>query len=122
MDDKFVETALLYDFYGKVLTPRQQEIIDLYYMKDYSLAEIGELLDISRQAVHDNLKRAKKQLSVMEEGLGLVDRFQRDREEWSKVLDRLDGVIDALETERKGKSLTRELRDIREFIRLAMGG
>jgi len=122
MDDKFVEAALLYDFYGKVLTPRQQEIIDLYYMKDYSLAEIGELLDISRQAVHDNLKRAKKQLSVMEEGLGLVDRFQRDREEWSKVLDRLDGVIDALETERKGKSLTRELRDIREFIRLAMGG
>ena len=99
MDVKFVEMALLYDFYGSVLTLRQQEIIDLYYMKDYSLAEIGELLGISRQAVHDNLKRAKKQLYGMEDSLGLVKRFHRDRKEWSVVLDRIAGVIDALEAE-----------------------
>ncbi len=122
MDVKFVEMALLYDFYGSVLTLRQQEIIDLYYMKDYSLAEIGELLGISRQAVHDNLKRAKKQLYGMEDSLGLVKRFHRDRKEWSVVLDRIAGVIDALEAEGGKDKLMAELREIMEFITQATGG
>ena len=122
MNDKFVEMALLYDFYGKILTDRQREIVDLYYMKDYSLGEIGELLKISRQAVHDNLKRAEKQLEGMEERLELIKRFQIDRQERSQIVKRLDEVIKVIDTENSNHGAVKELREIREYIRLAMGG
>ena len=122
MNEEFVEMALLYDFYGGILTPRQQEIMDLYYMKDYSLGEIGELLSTSRQAVFDNLKRAKTQLRDMEERLGLVKRFRTDSEKKTKVLENLDGIIKALEREQGKEEIIGKLREIREFIQTATGG
>ena len=122
MNEEFVEMALLYDFYGGILTPRQQEIMDLYYMKDYSLGEIGELLSTSRQAVFDNLKRAKTQLRDMEERLGLVKRFRTDSEKKTKVLENLDGIIKALEREQGKEEIIEKLREIREFIQTATGG
>jgi predicted DNA-binding protein YlxM (UPF0122 family) len=122
MNEEFVEMALLYDFYGGVLTPRQQEIMDLYYMKDYSLGEIGELLSTSRQAVFDNLKRAKAQLRDMEDRLGLVKRFRTDSEKKTKVLGNLDGIIKALEREQGKEKIIEKLREIREYIQTATGG
>ena len=122
MNEEFVEMALLYDFYGGILTPRQQEIMDLYYMKDYSLGEIGELLSTSRQAVFDNLKRAKTQLRDMEDRLGLVKRFRTDSENRTKVLGNLDGVMRALEREQGKEEIIEKLREIREFIQTATGG
>jgi predicted DNA-binding protein YlxM (UPF0122 family) len=122
MNEEFVEMALLYDFYGGILTPRQQEIMDLYYMKDYSLGEIGELLSTSRQAVFDNLKRAKTQLRDMEERLGLVKRFRTDSGKKTKVLENLDGIIKALEREQGKEEIIGKLREIREFIQTATGG
>jgi len=122
MNEEFVEMALLYDFYGGVLTPRQQEIMDLYYMKDYSLGEIGELLSTSRQAVFDNLKRAKVQLRDMEDRLGLVKRFRTDSEKKTKVIGNLDGIIKALEREQGKEKIIEKLREIREYIQTATGG
>ena len=122
MNEEFVEMALLYDFYGGVLTPRQQEIMDLYYMKDYSLGEIGELLSTSRQAVFDNLKRAKVQLRDMEDRLGLVKRFRTDSEKKTKVFGNLDGIIKALEREQDKEKIIEKLREIREYIQTATGG
>jgi hypothetical protein len=122
MDDKFVEMALLYDFYGKILTAKQQEIIDLYYMRDFSLGEIGELLMTSRQAVYDNLKRAEKQLKDLEDRLGLIRRFKRDEKLWTQTIKRLDGVIKALDKEHSNNDTVTELQDIREFIRSIIGG
>lgn len=122
MNEEFVEMALLYDFYGGVLTPRQQEIMDLYYMKDYSLGEIGELLSTSRQAVFDNLKRAKAQLRDMEDRLGLVKRFRTDSEKKTEVLGNLDGIIKALEREQGKEKIIEKLREIREYIQTATGG
>jgi predicted DNA-binding protein YlxM (UPF0122 family) len=122
MDEQFVEMTLLYDFYGGMLTPRQQEIMDLYYMKDYSLGEIGEVLSTSRQAVYDNLKRAKKQLWEMEERLGLVQRFKKDLEDRDEALESLDDVIEALETEQSKDWMVQMLKRIREIVRRATGG
>lgn len=122
MNEEFVEMALLYDFYGGILTSRQQEIMDLYYMKDYSLGEIGELLSTSRQAVFDNLKRAKKQLRDMEDRLGLVQRFRVDSEKKAEVLGSVDGIIGALEREQGKEKIIEKLREIREFIQTATGG
>ncbi len=122
MEDRFVEMALLYDFYGKILTAKQQEIIELYYMKNFSLGEIGELLKTSRQAVYDNLKRAEKQLNSIEDRLGLVCRYQREEKQWSQTIKRLDNVIMALDREYSNHEMVKELQDIREFIGSITGG
>jgi len=65
---------LLGDYYGRLLTERQREILSLHYESDLSLGEVGELLGVSRQAVHDLLSRAEESLEDYEARLGLVAR------------------------------------------------
>jgi len=83
------ETAVLLDFYGQLLTPRQYDIMDLYYNSDFSLGEIAENLNISRQGVHDSIRRAKSALEGYEERLGLVRRFKVQEESVEKALKSL---------------------------------
>jgi uncharacterized protein len=73
--DNVYEIGLLLDFYGQLLTNRQYEIMDLHYNNDYSLAEIAEQLNISRQGVFDNIKKGKVALNDLEDKLSLVKRF-----------------------------------------------
>jgi uncharacterized protein len=74
--DKVYEIGMLLDFYGQLLTKKQFEILDMHYNNDYSLAEIAEYFNISRQAVHDNIKRSKQALGELERKLNLVSKFQ----------------------------------------------
>ena len=64
------EMILLYDYYGKMLTDKQQEYIDMRYNQDLSLGEIAEIQSVSRQAVFDNLSRTEALLRRMEENIG----------------------------------------------------
>ncbi|AIS52550.1 DNA-binding protein [Thermoanaerobacter kivui] len=92
MDDDFLFMNLLYDFYGALLTDKQKEIFEMYYLNDYSLGEISELLNISRQGVYDTLKRAESSLKFFEEKLGLVKRHQEimnKLQEIKKLIDRI---------------------------------
>ena len=68
--------ARLYDLYGGLLTGKQRESLRLHIAEDFSLAEIGEELGITRQAAHDNIRRAERALTQMEETLGLLTRQQ----------------------------------------------
>ena len=68
---KNLEIGLLLDLYGKLLTDKQFEVLDLYYNDDLSLAEIAEQYDISRQGVHDAIKRGEELLVGYEKTLGL---------------------------------------------------
>lgn len=76
MLEKILRVNALYDFYQPLLTPKQQEYLDLYYLNDYSLGEIAERCSVSRQAVYDNLKRAESTLEALEEKLGLFRKYQ----------------------------------------------
>lgn len=89
--EKFAKMALLVDFYGPLLTERQQNIWDLYYQQDLSLTEIAESEHISRQAVHDLIRRTEKILNEYEEKLGLVNRFLLERDKLQEVLELLQG-------------------------------
>ncbi len=60
--DKNVEIGLLCDIYGELLTDNQQNILDLYYNNNLSLAEIAEELNITRQAVKDSIQKGEKKL------------------------------------------------------------
>lgn len=122
MMEKFVEIGLLYDFYGKILTEKQRDIIDLYYMKDLSLGEISELLGISRQAVHDNIRRAEKQLRTLEESLGLVERFLAEKEKWNIVLTKIEALVNGAHGGCSDQSRIEELRWIRDYISEMLGG
>ncbi|PWK12760.1 putative DNA-binding protein [Tumebacillus permanentifrigoris] len=90
MLEKTTQMNLLYDFYGVMLTEKQREFVELYYLDDLSLAEIAEQFEISRQAVHDNIRRASAQLLDYEAKLHLVERFERRREVGSRVLSLLE--------------------------------
>ncbi|MGI6093931.1 MAG: YlxM family DNA-binding protein [Lachnospiraceae bacterium] len=73
--EKFVEQTLLYDFYGELLTEHQRRIYEDVVLNDYSLSEVAQDLGISRQGVHDNIKRCNKTLAEYESKLQLVHRF-----------------------------------------------
>ncbi|MBR2036647.1 MAG: DNA-binding protein, partial [Lachnospiraceae bacterium] len=64
--EEIVEQSLLYDFYGELLTEHQQKIYEAALFEDYSLSEIAEEAGISRQGVHDLLRRCDKQLRAYE--------------------------------------------------------
>ena len=67
MSEKKFIYGILYDYYGDLLKDNQASIIDMYYNLDYSLSEIAEEMNISRQGVYDALKRAEKSLAGYEE-------------------------------------------------------
>lgn len=77
MKNDAVSMSLLYDYYGSLLTEKQQSFFDLYYNQDYSLAEIAELSGISRQGVHDAIARAERQLRELEDKTGAVARARQ---------------------------------------------
>lgn len=78
--DKIVEQALLFDFYGELLTKHQKQIYEDFILNDLSLSEIAEEQGISRQGVHDLVKRCNKLLSQYEEKLHLVEKFLHTKE------------------------------------------
>lgn len=84
---KIIEISLLLDFYGQLLTVRQYEILDLHINNDYSLGEIAENLNISRQGVYDNIKRGKAALNKFEMELGLVEKFSEQKEKALEILE-----------------------------------
>lgn len=73
--DKKVYLSMLLDYYGKLLTEKQRIIINLWLNEDLTLGEISQELGISRQGVHDFVKKAEEQLNYFEERLGLVKNF-----------------------------------------------
>ena len=92
MFEKVVEIGLLFDFYGKLLSTKQHNVIELYYIYDLSLSEIGEQLSVSRQGVYDNLKRAENHLYSYEEKLGLVEKFNDSHDKIKEVLDYINNI------------------------------
>ena len=76
MLEKTTRMNYLYDFYQSLLTPKQRSYMSLYYLDDFSLGEIAEEYDVSRQAVYDNIKRTETMLEEYEDKLLLFQKFQ----------------------------------------------
>lgn len=90
--NELFEISLLLDFYGQLITRKQYEVLDLHYNSDYSLGEIAQYLNISRQGVYDNIKRGKAALTDMEQKLGLAGRFMQQKKRAETVLEMLEGI------------------------------
>lgn len=87
---ELLEQTLLYDFYGELLTKHQKEIYEQFVLEDLSLSEIAENAGISRQGVHDLVKRCNKTLEGYEAKLHLVEKFLTIR----KKVKSLDSLLE----------------------------
>lgn len=76
---KNLDFVLLLDCYGTLLTERQRTLLEGYYDEDLSLAELAEPLGISRQAVHDSIRRGERQLEALEAQMGIAERLKAAR-------------------------------------------
>lgn len=95
--EKLVRVGILFDFYGQLLSDRQFTAVELYYIYDLSLSEIGENLDISRQAVYDTLKRAETNLEEFESKLKLVSKATKNRGYIDLIYKNVEEILDMSE-------------------------
>ena len=89
--EKFVEQTFLFDFYGELLTERQRQVYTSVVFEDYSLSEVAEELNISRQGVHDMVRRCDRALEGYEEKLHLVEKFVNIRGQVQKIHELASG-------------------------------
>ena len=83
--EKILEQTLLYDFYGELLTEHQRQVYEDVVLNDFSLSEVAAARGISRQGVHDLVRRCNKTLEEYEEKLHLVQRFVQIRENVNEI-------------------------------------
>lgn len=112
MLEEKVEYGNLYDFYGNLLNDSQKRTARLYYMEDLSLQEIGDELNISRQAVFDSLKRARKNLDESESKLGLLKRFEENKEAFKLISNRLKGLEELGDLNSSQKESLKEIYEL----------
>ena len=93
--EKFVERTLLYDFYGELLTDHQKEIYEQFILEDLSLGEITRDAGISRQGVHDLIKRVTKTLDGYEAKLHLIQKFLETKDKVSKIDSLVDDYMES---------------------------
>lgn len=87
--ESIVKQSLLYDFYGELLTEHQRAVYEDAVFNDLSLGEIAKERGISRQGVHDLIKRCDRLLEGYEEKLHLVSKFQKTRQMVEEIRQRL---------------------------------
>ena len=86
MLEKLLQMSALFDFYGALLTEKQQRCLEMHLFEDFSLSEIGSELGISRQSVYDIIHRSEQSLRDYEGKLGLVARHESERGELQAVV------------------------------------
>ena len=115
MFEKIVEMGLLFDFYGKLLSETQYTVVEHYYIHDLSLSEIASNLDISRQGVHDALKRAEKKLYSYEEKLKLVEKFEDNKRKTRDILMYID-EIDKNAKQLNPYNMDKNIKNIKQMV------
>ena len=90
--DKNVKVSMLLSIYGRLLTNKQYTLLDDYYNNDFSLSEIAENLQITRQAVRDNLKKGEVKLFEFEEKLGIMKTTMKQEKKIAEILSELTQI------------------------------
>lgn len=112
MLEKISHMIMLKDFYGPLLTPKQQDIMNLYYENDLSLTEIADIRNVTRQAVYDIIKRAEKTLEEYEQRLGLVKKFMTARRDLHEVYLLLENKEPAKDSINKAIQILKEVIEL----------
>lgn len=113
--ERIVEQTLLYDFYGELLTPHQKMIYEEYVLDNFSISEIAKEHNISRQGVHDQLKRVDRLLNEYESTLHLIDRFMKIKDKVNEISSYSKQVLSADDLE-TAKELVGRINSISNAI------
>lgn len=114
--EKRLKLGNLFEFYGQLLTEKQQEILELYCNLDLSFGEISEELGISRQGVYDTIKRAEKILDEYESKLELVKRFNNREVIIKHVVSELEALHTKPDESLSGESVKKALEQLKQEI------
>ena len=112
MKSQAYRMAMLFDFYGDILTDRQKEFYDLYYNEDLSLGEIAENYNITRQGVRDVIVRAEATLTELEDKTGLIRRFHAMHKQLEAIEQNARAIL-SLNTKYEDAELERLASEIR---------
>lgn len=110
--EKNVKVSILMNIYGKLLTQKQYEVLDNYYNSDLSLSEIAQNLNITRQAVRDNIKKGENKLFEFEEKLEIMKTTLQQEKKINNVLSELT----KLQTNSSDKQVQRVLNHIMQEL------
>ena len=117
MKNQAYRMAMLFDFYGDLLTERQREFYDLYYNEDLSLSEIAENYGISRQGVRDVIVRAEAAMSEIEEKTHIIRRFHQSKAAIAAIDAAADKLLRAIDERSYSDVMLDELaRTIKENV------
>ena len=119
MKNQAYRMAMLYDFYGYLLTDRQKEFYDLYYNEDLSLAEIAENYGITRQGVRDVIVRAEAYLTEIEDKTGLIRRFHTMQDQLKEVAAcavQIRAINDARLNDRELEDLAQRIQSLTDIL------
>ncbi len=108
--EKNIEISILSQIYKNVLTEKQFEILSEYYNDDFSLSEIAENYNITRQAVRDNIKSGEAKLYDLENKLGLMKKMQKQEEIVNSVISKLDKLN--IQDEKTLDSIKKDLKKL----------
>jgi len=90
--DEIVQLSILYDFYGELLSDHKKQIFEDYILNDLSLSEIAQEQGLSRQGVHDIVKRCIAQLKEYEDKLSLIKKFNTIKDKVGEIKDILSDI------------------------------
>ncbi|HDA2454793.1 TPA: putative DNA-binding protein [Staphylococcus aureus] len=86
---KTLRMNYLFDFYQSLLTNKQRNYLELFYLEDYSLSEIADTFNVSRQAVYDNIRRTGDLVEDYEKKLELYQKFEQRLEIYDEMKQHL---------------------------------
>lgn len=104
-----VELSLLYDFYGELLTESSKRLFEGYVLEDMSLSELSEETGISRQGIHDSVKRSVDKLRKYEDKLGLVRKFSDMKNEVKKIHENASRLSEKMKSDETARRLLDEI-------------
>lgn len=103
---KDLDMTYLIDIYGKMLTDKQRDALELYYFEDLSLSEIAENMKISRQGVRDSIKRGEETLTELEDNLGYLKKMRK----YNEIIDNIKNQNSLMLSELRKISYTRAVQ------------
>src|SRR5699024_2984296 len=117
---KFTEVGMLLDIYSGILTANQQDIMELYYSYDLSLGEIAQNRDITRQGVHDIIRRSEDALRKIDRQLNLTETLLDADASLKKIDDKIVTIYDEIRGLDIEESILNTLTEIRSDLQLVI--
>ncbi len=108
--------CILLDYYKAMLTEKQAEVIDLYYNQDLSLAEISELMDVTRQGIRDHIKRGEESLMHLEEKLHLAEKAEFEQQRFDQMHSVIEELAYLNQVQIHHPQITRNTKELEQLL------